>query len=110
MKSMRTDPELIYEKLAPEQQTIWDCIGAEAYLKLVERFGGFALYIAKIDTIERLSRDEKIRNEFNGVNFRYLAAKYNLSERTIRMIVSDIYEEARNAPMEGQISFFEAKD
>lgn len=102
---MRTDPELIYGKLAPEQQAIWDCIGSEAYLKLVSQFGGMSVYVAKIDTIERLSRDEKIRGEFNGVNFKYLAAKYNLSERTIRMIVGDIIEEVRNAPMEGQVTF-----
>ena len=99
--------KVVYDDLSSEQQAICDCIGEEAYGKLVRRFGGLSLYIAKIDTIERSARDEKIRSDFNGYNFRYLALKYNLSERTIRMIVSDILQAKKSAPMEGQVTFFD---
>lgn len=99
--------EIVYEDLSPEQQAIFDCIGEESYRKLVKQFGGFSLYIAKLDTIERSARDEKIRSDFNGYNFRFLAMKYKLSERTIRMIVADILQAKKSAPTEGQVSFFD---
>ncbi|MFQ8786727.1 Mor transcription activator family protein [Ruminococcus sp.] len=43
-----------------------------------------SIYIAKADSVIRSARDEKIRRDFNGYNFKFLVNKYNLSERTIR--------------------------
>ena len=52
-------PELdIYEEdLTPEQRDIYDCIGSQAYEKLVQRYGGLSIYIAKADSVIRSSRD-----------------------------------------------------
>lgn len=106
---MRNVPELdiFYEDLTPEQRDIYDCIGAQAYEKLVQRYGGLSIYIAKADSVIRSARDEKIRRDFNGYNFKYLVNKYNLSERTIRSITAEIRQEKQNAPLEGQLSFDE---
>ncbi len=95
----------VLENLAPdvlpgEQQEIAKIIGMDAYMKLVRRYGGSQLYIAKADKLEAVLRDEKIRSEFTGGNIHFLSIKYNLSERTIREIVSPF----RN--IEGQTSLF----
>lgn len=86
--------------LPGEQQEIAKIVGMEAYLNLVRRYGGCQLYIAKADKLEAVIRDEKIRGEFTGGNIHFLSIKYNLSERTIREIVSPF----RN--IEGQTSLF----
>jgi len=106
---VRNMPELdIYEEdLTPEQRDIYDCIGSQAYEKLVQRYGGLSIYIAKADSVIRSARDEKIRRDFNGYNFKFLVNKYNLSERTIRSITAEIRQEKQNAPIEGQITFDE---
>ena len=77
------------------------------YEKLVQRYSGLSIYIAKADSVIRSARDEKIRRDFNGYNFKFLVNKYNLSERTIRSITAEIRQEKQNAPIEGQITFDE---
>jgi Mor family transcriptional regulator len=51
-----------------------------------------------------MERNERIRAEFDGYNFRELARKYDLTEITIRSIVSDKVRELRARPMDGQLS------
>lgn len=99
--------DISYEDLTPDQRDIYDCIGAQAYERLVQRYGGLSIYVAKADSVIRSARDEKIRRDFNGYNFKYLANKYNLSERTIRSITAEIRQEKQNAPLEDQLSFDE---
>lgn len=99
------DLDIIVEDLSPEQRDICDCIGVDAYAKLVRRYGGLSLYIAKADTVVRFARDERIRQDFNGYNYKFLSAKYNLTERTIRSITSDTLQKIKTAPLEGQITF-----
>ena len=101
--------EIRLEDLTDEQRKMAECIGIEAYGRLVEGYGGQAIYVPKADSIVRSMRDERIRKDLNGYNYKYLCAKYNLSERTIRSITADKNNEMRNAPIEGQISFFEIK-
>ena len=85
-------PELdIYEEdLTPEQRDIYDCIGSQAYEKLVQRYGGLSIYIAKADSVIRSARDEKIRRDFNGYNFksrvRLPLMKYNCRNSLKRFI------------------------
>lgn len=102
-----SEHNVIYDLLPENQQELYDCIGEEAYIKLVKRFGGNSPYVAEADSVFRPSRDAKIRNDFNGYNIRYLVNKYGLSARRIRDITSDIREEKQNAPLEGQITFDE---
>ena len=81
-----------------EQKNLAIIIGIDAYIKLVKNYGGTNIYILKSDSLIKDIRDKKIRSEFNGYNYRYLANKYNLTDRAIREIV-----DCRQ--LEGQISF-----
>ncbi len=95
------------DDLKPEYREIVDIIGFDQFIGLVERFGGFQLYIPKPDSLVRNERNELIKSEFNGFNFRDLAQRYGLTERHIREIVSPVVKQVRNRPMDGQESFFQ---
>lgn len=81
-----------------EQREIAQILGIESYIKLVEHFGGTSIYILKKDSLIKDIRDNKIRDEFNGCNYVYLAKRYNLTENTIRYIVN-------KRELDGQIKF-----
>ena len=90
--------------LDEEQQQVAELIGLDNYKRLVSVFGGLSIYIPKADAWERMARDEQIREEFDGYNFKELAGRYGLTEVRIRSIVSDTMREVRTRPMEGQQS------
>ena len=81
-----------------EQKNLAIIIGIDAYINLVKNYGRTNIYILKSDSLIKDIRDKKIRSEFNGYNYRYLAKKYNLTDRAIREIVNSDY-------IDGQISF-----
>lgn len=75
------------EDLPESYQTVAEIIGKENTIKLARHLGGVPVYFPKLDTLIQRKRDERIRQEFNGVNHRDLARKYDLTERWIREIV-----------------------
>ncbi|MBD5142105.1 MAG: DNA-binding protein [Ruminococcus sp.] len=75
------------DQLSGEQRDIAEVIGLESYRKLVEQYGGTHVYICKAETILRELRNNEIRSQFNGCNYRELAKKYCVSEMTVRKIV-----------------------
>ena len=85
---MNEEREITLNDLTGEQRDLAETIGIDAYLKLVKDRGGTTIYIAKADKIENIKRDIRIVKEFNGYNEKFLALKYNLSDRTIREILS----------------------
>ncbi len=91
------------DDLSGEQKELAQELGIDIYLKLVEKFGGCHIYVAKIDKIMAAIRDNTLRKEFNGYNYRYLAKKYDLTERRVREIV----DSDRASPLKGQISIFD---
>ena len=91
--------------LDENQQQVAETVGLDNYKKLVVAYGGMSIYIPKPDQFERADRDNRIRAEFDGYNFRPLAQKYGLTEVTIRSIVSDKVREVRARPLDGQLSF-----
>ena len=101
---MSAQEEIRLEDLSEGQQEVAALIGPENFRKLMEVYGGGYLYIPKTDRLERMERNERIRAEFDGYNFRELARKYDLTEITIRSIVSDKVRELRARPMDGQLS------
>lgn len=90
------------DQLSGDQRELAETIGLDAYRKLVANYGGMHIYICKSETVLRELRNIEICNEFNGFNYRELAKKYNLSEKTVREIVSGI----RNTPINGQMKLF----
>ena len=96
---------LTLDNLVGEQLELAECIGLEAYKKLVQTYGGLNVYICKAETILRTDRDSRIKQEFNGVNYKFLASKYNLTERMVRSIVCDELQRLRTEPIPEQITF-----
>lgn len=88
-----------------EQKQIAELIGLENYAKLVEAFGGRSIYIQKPDGFYRIARNEEIRREYTGSNYKELAAKYSLTDVTIRQIVAEETQKIKKSPMDGQESF-----
>ena len=74
--------------LDEEQQQVAELIGLDNYKRLVSVFGGLSIYIPKADAWERMARDEQIREEFDGYNFKELAGRYGLTEVRIRSMIS----------------------
>lgn len=75
--------------LTGEQKSLAEVIGMEAYIKLVETYGGCNIYIAKADKLLNLKRDKEIYKKFNGNNYTQLAKEYNLTVRTVYEIVGE---------------------
>lgn len=94
------------DDLDEEQRQVAELIGLNNYKRLVTTYGGLSLYIPKPDAFERAARDERIREAFNGYNFKALAMEYGLTEVRIRSIVSDKVQEIRARPLDGQQSLF----
>jgi len=86
---LRTDKIVSIFQLEGEQRELAEVIGLESYKKLVEWCGGSSVYIKKSDTLTRNQRNDEIRRDFNGRNYKEIARKYNLSESSIRKILSD---------------------
>ena len=99
--------ELTLDDLDEEQRELAECIGLDAYKKLVATYAGCPINIRMPDKLTIEKRNNRIRKEFNGYNFSVLARRYNLTERQIRYIVADEVAKQRNKPIENQISFFE---
>ena len=78
-----------YEDMTEEQKMLIDTIGADCFMDLVRVYGGSYVYIPKNDNIVRSIRNRNIRNDFNGHNFKELAAKYGLTVARIRSIIKE---------------------
>lgn len=68
---------------------LYELVGLERFLKIIDTAGGEFLYFPKRSTLERNLRREAILTEFDGTNLRQLARKYGLSERHVRSILQD---------------------
>lgn len=96
-------PDIKITDLQGEQYDLAELIGLDNYILLSKTYGGTTLYIAKYDRILNIKRDRQIMCDFNGYNHKYLAHKYNLSDRTIR----DILAGDRKQQLDGQICLFD---
>lgn len=96
--------EVQLENLDEEQKTLAELIGLEGFKNLVRAFNGTSIYVPKIESLEKAVRDERIKEEFNGGNYRELALKYGLTETWIRNIVLDKAKEIKARPIDGQMS------
>ena len=90
------------ENLDEEQKVLAELIGLEAFKSLVRAFNGTS--ISKIESLEKTVRDELIKEEFDGSNYKELALKYGLTETWIRNIVLDKAKEIKARPIDGQMN------
>mgnify|MGYP005835036007 CR=1 FL=1 len=91
--------ELTADELPEEYKELASIIGIENLMKLTQRYGGAALYIPKYDSVTKTIRNKRIKEEFNGGNYKELALKYNLCETWIRNIIN-------SKELDGQLSLF----
>ena len=63
------------DELDEERQEVARLIGLDNFKKLMEAYGGVYLYIPKADRLERMERNDRIKAEFKGYNFRELAKR-----------------------------------
>lgn len=101
--------EVRRDDLTQSQRDVADLIGLENYRKLVDMYAGELIYIPKPDSFDRLVRNQKIVDEFDGNNVGELARKYRLTPVTIRRIVDEKRRALLMAPLEGQLSLFTAE-
>ncbi len=95
------------ENLDEEQKMLAELIGLEAFKSLVRAFNGTSIYIPKIESLEKAVRDEMIKEEFDGGNYRELALKFGLTETWIRNIVLDKTKEIKARPIDGQMNLMD---
>ena len=62
-------------------------VGVDAYIQLCKVLGGSSMYFPTARTILKPIRDEQIKREFNGSNFRSLSLKHGICETQIRKIL-----------------------
>lgn len=102
-----SEQQIKLEDLYGVQKEIAEIIGVDNYIKLSIHFGGDNIYVQKYSEVIKVQRNSEIRDKFNGGNSDQLAKEYNLSERYIRVICSDLIESIRFRPPEGQMSIFD---
>ena len=61
--------ELTLDDLDEEQRDLAECIGIEAYKKLVSSYAGNPINVRMPERITMKLRNDKIRLEFNGYNY-----------------------------------------
>lgn len=100
--------QLTVEDLSGETLELAECIGIEAFRRLLKTYGGTGrMYIPQPDKLLIPLRDRMIREEYNGSNLYALCRKWDLGESMVRKIISEKIRELRRAPMDGQCSLFD---
>ena len=89
------------ENLDEDQRKMVELVGLDGFKSLVRAFGGTTIYIPKAEMEEK-----EIREEFDGGNYRELAAKYGLTERWVRFILFGKLDNLDD-DMEGQMSIYD---
>ncbi|MBI5410155.1 MAG: DNA-binding protein [Nitrospirae bacterium] len=80
--------EITADDLPDSYREMAKIIGVNNTIALALHYGGLPYYFQKVDSLLQKIRDDKIRQEFNGDNYKALARKYDLSEMHIRRIIS----------------------
>lgn len=97
--------ELTIDDLDEEQRELADCIGFEAYRRLLSNYAGDTIRVRMPNRITLPLRNEKIKEDFTGYNYRELAKKYGMHPYSIWRIVADIRIQKQNEPLPEQIDF-----
>lgn len=104
--SQQPQKQIRLEDLFGNQRDIAEIIGIDKYIELTKTFGGDNIYIQKYSEVCKIQRNSEIRDKFNGYNSEELAREYDLTERYVRMICSDLIYD-RRAALPGQMSLFD---
>lgn len=100
------DIEISYDQLNENQKIVYDIIGEENFIKLMNEFPSTYIYFPKPEMKAKPSRNRKIVEEFDGGNYFKLGKKYGLCENMIRKIVAEERKRLKSKQMDGQEKFF----
>lgn len=103
--SQQQEPNIRLEDLFGNQRDLAELIGVDKYILLTKTYGGDNIYIQKYSEVLKIQRNTEIRAKFNGYNAAELAKDYDLTERYIRTLCSDLIPGRRVSP--DQISLFD---
>lgn len=81
--------QLSAEQIPEDLYWLYELVGMEHFLKIIDTAGGEFLYFPKRSTLERDLRRQAIAAEYDGTNVRQLSRKYGLSDRHIRTILQE---------------------
>ena len=65
-----------------------DEIGFQPTIRLMKRWGGGPIYLPTVTRAFKDLRDHRIREEFDGTNYRELSKKYDLTVSYLRKIIN----------------------
>jgi Mor family transcriptional regulator len=92
--------EINLDDLPEPYREMSKAIGIKPTLEIARLYQGTGFYLPKLDSVINKIRDKKIKEEFDGKNYKDLAIKYGLTDRWVRQIVdSDI--------VDNQVSLFD---
>ena len=81
--------ELRDEHIPEDLYWLYELVGMERFLKIIDTAGGEFLYFPKRSTLERTLRRQAIVKEYDGTNLRQLSRKYGFTDRHIRTILQE---------------------
>ena len=85
MRQFQLGPEQVPEDLF----WLYELVGIDDFLRIVDTAGGDCIYIPKRSTLERELRRDAILREFDGSNVMHLSRKYGMSDRHVRTILQE---------------------
>lgn len=102
--------EMMIDDLAEKHQLLAQTVGMDGMRNLVKNFGGGQIYIPKTDDLLREMKVRAIRKEFNGMNVKQIANKYNVSESFVYKVIRDKIAQGIKYDVPGQTDFFDLLD
>lgn len=80
---------LEYDDVPPSLQCLFEIVGEDKFLKIVDMYGGFMVYIPTGKSIRRGSRNREIIKRYNGKNAVTLSKEYGISHTHLINIIKD---------------------
>lgn len=101
---MDTENNVTLEDLQEQHRELAEIIGIDNLIALSKHLGGSQLYIPQMDKLIKNVKYKAIIEEFDGMNIKKLARKYEVSESTVYRLVRDqIISNSKKLP-DGQIN------
>ena len=82
--------EIAPEDLPPQWQELAASLGLVNLLQLCKLYGGTSLYIPKYENLIAPAKRRAVGKLFNGRNHKELARRFELSERSVDEIASEL--------------------
>lgn len=99
--------EMTLDDLAEKHQLLAQAVGMDGLRNLVKSFGGGQIYIPKTADLLREMKIRAIRKEFDGLNLKQLAIKYDVSNSFVYNVIRDKIARGIKYDVPGQTDFFD---